>query len=396
MKLPNFSKFSNLFKPKSYLGVDIGTSSLKIVQLSKQRETFRLDNYGEVKFFEENVPMEVHQQSSLKIPDEEIAELLKKIMAETKTTATQAAFSLPVFSAFSTIIEMPKLPQDEMEKAIQFEARQYVPIPISEVSLGFVVMGEEQKINQQTAGAAAPVPSGTFGRAALPQNAESKRKKNVEVLLVAVPNEIKNKYVHIAQLSGLELVAIEMETFPLARALLKGAHETTLVVDIGARSTDICIVDNGFVRISHNFEFSGVDITKAYGEFTHTDFAEAEKRKIVTGLDLTPGQLDGAKNLLSIVDNIINECERIMSSYFNKTGRVVGHVVLSGGVSKMPGFLERFGEKLPAGGEARNGRLIDVSLGDPFEGLIYPPELGKTLKDIGPSFAVAVGLAMRR
>ena len=112
MKLPNFSKFSNLFKPKSYLGVDIGTSSLKIVQLSKQRETFRLDNYGEVKFFEENVPMEVHQQSSLKIPDEEIAELLKKIMAETKTTATQAAFSLPVFSAFYTIIEMPKLPQE--------------------------------------------------------------------------------------------------------------------------------------------------------------------------------------------------------------------------------------------------------------------------------------------
>lgn len=373
----NFSKAFNFFKPKSYLGVDIGTSSLKIVQLSKIRDKFKLDNYGEVKLFDENAPMEVRRQNALKMPDGEIADLMKKIMAETKVTATQAAFSLPVFSSFSTIIEMPPMSQDEMEKAIQFEARQYVPIPISEVSLGFVIIGEEQKLVQPGAPAGAQLDR---------QNADKKHKKNLEVLLVAVPNEIKNKYQNIATLTGLELVAIEMETFPLARALLKGAHETALVVDIGARSTDICIVDNGFVRISHNFEFSGVDITKAYGEFAHADFAEAEKKKIMTGLNLTPGQLDGAKDLLFIVDNIINECERIMNSYFNKTGRPVKKIVMGGGVSRMPGFQERFREKLQ----------INVSLGSPFEGIAYPPELKKTLEEIGPSFAVAVGLAMRR
>lgn len=377
MKLPDFSKAFNFLKPKSYLGVDIGTSSLKIVQLSRVRDKFKLDNYGEVKFFEENAPMEVRQQNALKMPDGEIAGLIKKIMTETKVTATQAAFSLPVFSAFSTIIEMPPMSQDEMEKAVQFEARQYVPIPISEVSLGFVVIGEEQKLAQSGAPAGAQLEK---------QNTDKKHKKNLEVLLVAVPNEIKNKYQNIAALTGLELVAMEMETFPLARALLKGIHETALVVDIGARSTDICIVDNGFVRISHNFEFSGVDITNAYGEFAHADFAEAEKKKIMTGLNLTPGQLDGAKNLLLIIDNIINECERIMNSYFNKTGRQVKKIVMGGGVSHMPGFQERFREKLQT----------DVSLGNPFEGIDYPPELKKKLEEIGPSFAVAVGLAMRR
>ena len=66
-------------------------------------------------------------------------------------------------------------------------------------------------------------------------------------------------------------------------------------MDIGARSTDLCIVDNGFVRISHNFELAGVDITKAYGELTKTDFIEAEQSKKTVGLDLTPGQLSGAE-----------------------------------------------------------------------------------------------------
>jgi len=177
-----------------------------------------------------------------------------------------------------------------------------------------------------------------------------------------------------------------METFPMARALLKGSRGISIVVDIGARSTDICIVYEGVVRISHNLEFSGVDITKAYSAFTGANFVEAEVKKKVIGLNLTPGQLSEAKELTGVVDGIIGETERIIHSYFNKTGRQVQQVVLAGGVSRMPGFLERFHEHLS----------LPIVIGNPFEGLIYPQELTKTLNDIGPTFAVAVGLAMRR
>lgn len=359
----------NFLKPKSYLGVDIGTSSIKVVQLAKTRDTYKLENYGQVSFFSETefLPMEVYQQNALKMPDEQVAELLKKIIAASGITARSAAISLPVFSAFSTIIELPPMPQDEMEKAIQFEARQYVPVPISEVSLASMVIGEERFKQQAEQSAAAG-------------------KKRLEILLVAVPNEIKNKYQRIAELSGLELIAIEMETFALARALLKGTRDIVAIVDVGARSTDICIVDNGVVRISHNFESSGIDITRAYGSFLRADLAEAEKNKKSVGLNLTPGQLTEAKEVLVILDGIIAETNRIISSYLNKTGRSVSAVILSGGTALMAGFLDRF----------KQNSEIDVVIGDPFQGLIYPPELQKTLKDIGPSFAVAVGLAMRK
>jgi len=280
----------NFFKPKSYLGIDIGTSSIKVVELSKSRDTYKLENYGAATFFSENefLPMEVYEQNALKIPDEQVAELLKKVIAETGITAKRAAISLPVFSAFSTIIELPPMPEDEMEKAIQFEARQYVPIPVSEVSLASVVIGEERPKQGQLA---------TVAQA----------KKRLEILLVAVPNEIKNKYQHIAQLAGLELIAIEMETFPLARALLRGARDVVAIVDVGARSTDICIVDNGVARISHNFDSAGIDVTKAYGSLWRVDLAEAEKNKKAAGLDLTPGQLAGAGEVLMVVDGIISE-----------------------------------------------------------------------------------------
>ncbi len=369
-------KFLNFLKPKSFLGVDIGTSAIKVVQLSKEKDTYRLLNYGEIKFAAEEAPMEVYQQSSLKMPDEQVADLLKKIIAETGITATQAAFSLPVFSSFSTIIELPPMPKDEMEKAIQFEARQYVPIPISEVSLDSMVIGEEHKMHRENGSGARHEEEPSAAR----------KKKHVEVLLVAVPNEIKKKYQRIAELAGLNLIALEMETFPLARALLKGDPAITVIADIGARSTDICIVDNGFVRISHNFEFSGVDITKAYADFAKVNFIDAEHAKKVTGLNLTPGQLAEAKAFVGIVDGIINEIDRIIHSYFNKTGREVKRVVLAGGVSFMPGFMERLQEKLNA----------PVIIGKPFENLVWQKELEKTLTDIGPSFGVAVGLAMRR
>ena len=361
-------KLFDFLKPKSYLGIDIGTSSIKVVELSRMRDTYKLENYGAVTFFSENefLPMEVYEQNALKIPDEQVAELLKKVIIATGITAKKAAISLPVFSAFSTIIELPPMPEDEMEKAIQFEARQYVPIPVSEVSLASVVIGEERPKQNQPAAA--------------------QGKKRLEILLVAVPNEIKNKYQHIAQLAGLELIAIEMETFPLARALLKGTRDTVAIVDIGARSTDICIVDNGVARISHNFDSAGIDVTKAYGSLWRVDLAEAEKNKKAVGLDLTPGQLAVAGEVLMVVDGIVSETSRIINSYFNKTGRNVSGVALSGGSAQMSGLLERFKE----------GLGLDVVIGNPFEGLIYPRELKETLAKFGPSYAVAVGLAMRK
>jgi len=108
--------FNSFFQRFSQdLGIDIGTSSIKVVELSKSRDTYKLENYGAATFFSENefLPMEVYEQNALKIPDEQVAELLKKVIIATGITAKKAAISLPVFSAFSTIIELPPMPESE-------------------------------------------------------------------------------------------------------------------------------------------------------------------------------------------------------------------------------------------------------------------------------------------
>ena len=351
--------FLSPFKNKTFLGVDIGTSSIKIVQLTRERDKYRLDTYGEVHLYEKDTQGKL-EETSLKMLDNQVATLLRKIITESGVKTKKTAMSVPVFSSFSTIIEMPDIPKGELDKAIEFQARQYIPVPVEQISLNSVVISREKKS----------------------KNSPGK----LEVLLVAVPNEVKRKYYNIAKLSGLDLVALEMETFPMARAITKDKEKTFIIVDIGAKSTNYCIVDGGFVRLSHNFDVSGVDITRAFADYSGGDYLKGEKVKRSMGLKMTPGQMDMAPEVLSSVSSIASEAERIMSAYFNKTTKRVESMVLSGGSANMLGLSDYFSEKLD----------IEVELADPFKKTIYPKELKKILKEIGPSFTIAAGLAMRR
>lgn len=359
MKLTNPFNFLNPFKESAFLGVDIGTSSIKVVQLSPDKKTYKLDTYGEIKLFSKGTEKKFAEES-FKILDDDVAETLKKIIAESGVKAKKTAMSVPVYASFSTIIEMPDLPRGDLEKAIEFQARQYIPVPIDQVSLNSLIVER--------------IPS---------QNGEQSK---LLVMLIAVPNEVKKKYENIARLAGLSLVALEMETFPLARTLNKGAKDVFLIIDIGAKSTNYCVVDGGFVRLSHNYDISGVAITEAYEDFLREDHTKAENMKKAMGLKMTPGQMDNARGVLAVVNSIAAEAERIMSVYFNKSAKRIQKIILSGGSANMPGLSEYFSERLN----------IPVSIADPFSEMVYPKELEGVIKEIGPSFAVATGLAMRR
>jgi type IV pilus assembly protein PilM len=351
--------FLSAFKNKTFLGVDIGTSSIKIVQLTREKNKYKLDTYGEVHLYEKDTQGRL-EETSLKMLDDQVATLLRKIIAEAGVKAKKIAMSVPVFSSFSTIIEMPDLPRGELNKAIEFQSRQYIPVPMDQISLNSIIISREKK-NKNSSG-------------------------KLEVLLVAVPNEVKRKYNNIAKLSGLDLVALEMETFPMARAIIEDSKKAFLIIDIGAKSTNYCIVDGGFVRLSHNFDVSGVDITKAFADYSGGDYLKGESIKRSMGLKMTPGQKDMAPEVLSSVSSIASEAERIMSAYFNKTTIRIEDIVLSGGSANMPGLSDYLSEKLN----------LNILIANPFKKIIYPKELEKILKEIGPSFSIAVGLAMRR
>ncbi len=360
MKLTQKINFLELFREHTFLGVDIGTSSIKIVQLTRKGSKYKLDTYGEIHLFSRGDAGEF-EEASLRVLDDQVADLIIKIIKESGAEAKKTAMSVPVFSSFSTVIEMLDLSKNELKKAIEFQARQYIPVPMDQVSLSSTIIEREKK-------------------------EEGSKVNKIQVLLVAIPNEVKSKYSNISMLSGVDLVALEMETFPMARSIAKGIKSPVLIIDVGSKSTNYCIVDNGFVRLSHNYDISGVAITKAFLKITQGDYKKAEELKKAMGLKMTPAQKEDAKDVFRTIDGVLAETERIMNVYFNKSNHRISEVFLSGGSANMLGLSEYFEEKLK----------IKASVADPFSGLIYPEELQKTLKNIGPSFSVAVGLAMRR
>lgn len=345
-------------KPKSYLGVDIGASAVKLVELEKEQGRHKLKNYGLFPLAE-YFKQESHQTylEPLKIPSQEMAEIVKRVIKEAKISARDAYLSIPVYSSFSTLIEFPPMSEKEIVAAIPYEARKYVPVPISEVLLDWSVVSP------------------------------AKQGGNIQILLIAVLKEIINNCTQIIKLSNLNLKAIEAETFSLSRALVGNDKSAIILIDVGARSVSISIVDNGYIRLTHNLEMGGIKMTKTIAQQTSLTLEEAEKIKksLSAGesIDKNTVQIKGI--ISSVAGAVIIEIRKIIELYQNKYNRKIEKGILVGGVSQTFGFADYFINKLG----------IEVSVGNPFARVAYPPILEPVIKEIGPCLAVAVGLAMR-
>ncbi|MEK7110280.1 MAG: pilus assembly protein PilM, partial [Patescibacteria group bacterium] len=152
----------------SYLGVDIGTTSIKMVEIAQGSQLPKVVNYGTLESQNSLARANtVFQSSTLKLFDKEIAKFLKVLIKKMKPGTTEAIASLPGFSAFMTVLTFPEMSPSDLEKAMIFQAKQYVPLPLSEVALDWLVVGDY---------------------------VDDKGFKNQHVLLISVPQEqIRNK-----------------------------------------------------------------------------------------------------------------------------------------------------------------------------------------------------------
>src|SRR3989338_7906479 len=233
-------------KNKIYnLGIDIGTSSIKIVELLHDGNTIKLNNYAQ--FFPKSDYID-SSSGSFNMLDFQIAESLKKILSEAHFVSEKAVMSLPVFSSFSTILELPAMSEIELKDAIGYEVRKYIPVPISEVQFDWVKIDALSNENK------------------------------FKILTVAVPNEIIEKYNRIAQMVGLNLTTMELETFSAARALVsQSSQENIAILDLGYRTTNISIVSDGVVIIHHNIDAGGGGITRSLSQAMSIDLQRAEE-----------------------------------------------------------------------------------------------------------------------
>ena len=330
---------------KRFLGIDIGTHSIKIVELSQAGKRKKLENYGEMSaaaLYEKT--FRTFDKSTLSVSSVEVGKSIRAIIQEAKMKSNQAYFSIPDFSSFFTTLTLPQMTEEEIPRAIQYQARQHIPLPLSEVTLDWKIIGKGK------------------------------------VLLVAVPNEVIYQYQKIAQDSQLELMAMEAEVFSLVRALVGQDKNPFVLLDIGARSTTINVIDEGALRISHSFDTAGVDFTEAFSKGMNMDSKEAEELKQREGLFSE----DGKKTILPLIDMLLEELKKITQEYFLKERRGIQKMIIAGGSARFPGLKEYFSESL--------GKRVEIA--DPFADLYCPPVLETTLKEMGPSYAIAVGAAL--
>lgn len=350
-----WNPFRLLF-PKKFLGIDIGTSLIKITEISRFGHRRKLENYGCLysKVLYEKA-FRTFEKNTLFLSSDDISRAIRAIIKEAKIKSHQAAFSIPDFSTFFTNFELPSMSQEELKQAIRFEARQHVPLPLNEVTLDWqIIEGRPSK----------------------------ERKENIKILLVAVPNEVINQYREIARLAKLELVALEAEVFSLIRALTdKDEKGPISIIDIGAQSTTCNIVEKKVLKLSHSFDMSGNELTKVISKGLNIDYLAAENLKEEKGLrDEETKQI-----LLPLVDVILKEIEKIFHNFYLKEGKEIQKIKIAGGAALIPGLKEYFAQNFK----------VEVEIANPFTDLFYPPILEKKLKEIGPGYAVSVGVALR-
>ncbi len=353
-------------RPSGYLGIDIGTANIKVVQLGLEKKKPTLQNYGVLgtKGRLELVSPIRAKARGLEMMDKEIVIMIKKILEEAKITARNVAVSIPGFASFATVIELPEMPEEEVEKAIPFEAKQYIPVPLSEVVLDWKII--DKKIPGEVKDRKIPTQT------------------KIQVLIVAVPKGTINRYTRVIEFCGLKLETLEIESFSLIRALIGNDPTPVAIVDIGARSTDINIVEASVVREVRNLEVSGIEFTRILSSGMSISFERAEKLKEQKGIIRDEGS-QTAELIISAVDRIINEIEQMKNSYLRKYKVKLQKVILSGASARLLGLTSYMAEKLG----------IDVIIGDPFARITYPEALKPILIELGPSLAVAVGLALR-
>lgn len=340
-------------RERTGIGVDFGTSSVKVVELRGGRDRVWLTTYAIA--FQKNTLTQGGDPDSVG----RMSVVLRAMAERAKVSRGSVSAALPILSVFSTVINLPVMPERELNAAVILHAKNYVPSPLTEVVLGWTTIG------QPTATPAA----GTQ-----------------EVFLTAAPRDTVHRYESVFERVGRKIAALEVESFPLARSLLRGDARPVFLVDLGDRTTSFSVVERGYLRLNQAVDIGGEALTSVIAEKLQIPREQAEARKRSEGLDARSSERGVvAAALRPVVLDLVSRAENIRRLYEQKRGQAVAVVQLIGGGALLPG--------LQALWTSVTGMPCEV--GNPWRGITVPAILGDHLKRLGPSFAVAVGLALR-
>ena len=346
-----------LGKKKDVIGLDIGSGSVKLVELKEGKSGYKLQNLAI-----SPLPPEAIVDGAL-MDSATIIDTIRDVIATSKTKLKDVAASVSGHSVIVKKISLPLMTEAELEESIQWEAERYIPFDINDVNIDFQIFGSTR------------------------ENPEA-----MDVILVAAKKDIINDYVSVIMESGLNPVIIDIDSFALENMLAInyeiGEGEIVAIANVGATVTNIDIVKDNTSAFTRDIFKGGNQITEEIQRQMHVDHEEAEKIKVGTKVDFTSQPV--VQNVLKIAsESLAGEIGNSLDFFQSATAyEKIGKLYLSGGGSKIKDFDVILQQQIGIPVEVVNPfKRIDYSGGN-FD-LDY-------LREIGPIMAVGVGLASRK
>lgn len=359
---------------QTYLGVDIGSSGIKIVELASKNKKPVLQNYG---FHEQQIVESVSNRPE----PEQLSAVIREIIKRTGMGTENVVASLPSFSVFSSIITLPKMSIKELGSAVQYEAKKVIPLPLEETVLDWKVLEPDKQASEKKKGAES---KGVI---------RQKPQENLRILLTAAPKDLVTRYVKIFKDAGLNLSILETEVFALAHSLVGNDPSIIMLVDVGSLTTNISIIDRGIPVLNRSIDVAGRQMSMAISKTTGLSIENAEVVKQDFVYDESMTKIPDV--ILKSMDPILNEIRYILNLYESESEKLtlsdndgkrkIEKIILTGGASYLSGLPEYLSSSLN----------LQTFLGDPWARVSYPEEISPLLNDIGSQFSIALGCAMR-
>jgi len=354
--------FKNLFSgfgkqqetgPTKVVGVDFGSSSVKVLELHREGDLIKLGTYGELQL---GPYADDELGKSVMLPSEKKIEALVDVLRESKVGAKHGLFALPLSSSFVTVFSLIAKEGEDLDPRVRVEARKYIPVPMSDVS---------------------------FEWTELPALGE--RPEDVhEVLAVAVQNEARGELDTLKNAVAMSEQPSEIELFSSMRALRKKDDTSIAIIDLGAKTSKLYIAHDGMVRRIHRVFAGGAAATQKIATELSVSFEEAENQKR-NYTDTDPNAVAIKKAVVTSFERPFQEFKRVLEQYESKTGATVDRVVVTGGSASFSDM------------QTYASYMLDrpVDRANAFTKIAYPAFMEDVLVEIAPTFSVALGAALR-
>jgi len=340
-----------LFGKKRGVGIDIGTFSIKIVQVKQSREGWVLENFGAIPATAlSKSGFRTFERDTLLISTEEVEKALRVLSEESGIKLENVCFSLPDFVSFFSTFEIPKLKKEEIPLVVKTEARKYLPIGITEVDFIWKIVGVSDS--------------------------------NYKVILIALPKEVTHQYKLIVQNLKIKEFVFEPEMISLSRVF--GEEGVVAILDFGAKSICCSVVENKNLKFNFSIDFGGNLLNDKISKNFGIGIEDAEEIKKEYGIKDPQSPL--TKILLPYLEKAWQDCEKIFDEFQKKEKKDIKKIILCGGGAVMPGLLEFFQKSFK----------IEVVTGNPFLKVLTPHHfLDKIDIEDAVLFSVATGAALK-